>query len=54
VLYYRVGVRDRTNEGAGTQDSMVCKRAGPVLVPVGDWGETVLFENGYEPVPPRP
>jgi hypothetical protein len=54
VLYYRVGVRDRTNEGPGTQDSMVCKRAGPVLVPVGDWGGAVLFENGYEPVPPRP
>jgi hypothetical protein len=51
VLYYRGGVRDRTNEGAGTQDSMVCKRVGPVLVPVGDWGQSgVLFENGFEPV----
>jgi hypothetical protein len=52
VLYYRVGVRDRTNVGPNTQDSMVCKRAGPVLVPVGNWGEEVLFENGYEPQPP--
>lgn len=52
VLYYRVGVRDRTNVGPNTQDSMVCKRAGPVLVPVGNWGGEVLFENGYEPAPP--
>lgn len=50
VLYYRAGVRDRTNEGPGTQDSMVCKRVGPVLVPVGDWGQSgVLFDNGFEP-----
>ena len=47
VLYYRVGVRDRTNEGAGTQDSMVCKQAGPVFTPIGNW-LPVLFDNGFE------
>jgi len=47
VLYYRVGVRDRTNVGADTQDSMICKRAGPALVPTGDWSPAV-FKNGFE------
>ncbi len=47
VLYYRVGVRDRTNVGPGTQDSMVCKRAGPILVPTGDWSQS-LFNDGFE------
>ena len=54
VLYYRAGVRDRTNEGTGTQDSMVCKSAGPVFVPIGDWSvggprPDPLFADGFEP-----
>ncbi len=48
VLYYRVAVRDRTNVGPGTQDSMICKRAGPALVPTGDWTGGTLFNNGFE------
>jgi hypothetical protein len=48
VLYYRVGVKDRTNEGAGTQDSMVCKKAGPVFTPIGNWsGAVVLPDNVF-------
>lgn len=50
VLWYRVGVRDATSNnwppgcgGAGNpcdpQDSMICKSAGPQLVPFGDWGQ---------------
>lgn len=34
VLYYRVAVRDQTGV-----DSMVCKDAGPVFVPLGVWGK---------------
>ena len=46
ALYYRVSVRDATNQdwppgctGAGCipQDSMVCKKRGPTLVPFGPW-----------------
>lgn len=47
VLYYRAGVRDRTNEGAGTQDSMVCKKVGPMFRPLGVW-TSVLFADGFE------
>ncbi len=47
VLYYRVGVRDR-NASPGPQDSMICKRAGPVFTPIGNWGVAPLFENGFE------
>jgi hypothetical protein len=47
VLYYRVGVRDR-NASPGPQDSMICKRAGPVFTPIGNWGAPPLFENGFE------
>ncbi|MBK6725794.1 MAG: hypothetical protein IPG63_00810 [Xanthomonadales bacterium] len=47
VLYYRAGVRDRTNEGAGTQDSMVCKKVGPLFTPIGNWA-SVLFADGFE------
>ncbi len=50
VFWYRVAVRDTTANnwpigcgGAGNpcipQDSMICKTAGPQLVPVGDWGQ---------------
>ncbi len=50
VLWYRVAVRDTTSNswppgcgGVGNpciaQDSMVCKNAGPQLVPFGDWGQ---------------
>ena len=51
VLYYRVGVKDRTNEGAGTQDSMICKKAGPVFTTIGNWGGVVvpeIFDSGFE------
>jgi hypothetical protein len=47
VLYYRAGVRDRTNEGLGTQDSMVCKRVGPMFTPVGTWTPS-MFDNSFE------
>lgn len=47
VMYYRTGVRDRTNEGPGLQDSMVCKRGGPMFTPIGDWLPQLL-ENGFE------
>ena len=47
VMYYRTGVRDRTNEGPGTQDSMVCKHGGPMFTPIGNWRPS-LFENGFE------
>lgn len=46
VLYYRVSVRDRTNEGPNTQDSMICKKAGPIFTPIGSWQAD--FENGFE------
>ncbi len=50
VFWYRVAVRDSTANnwppgcgGAGNpcdpQDSMICKSAGPQLVPFGDWGQ---------------
>lgn len=49
ALWYRVAVRDSTSNnwppgcGGSTpcqpQDSMICKTAGPQLVPVGDWGQ---------------
>ncbi len=48
VLYYRGGVRDRTNEGEGTQDSMICKRVGPLFTPIGDWRANLIFEGGFE------
>ena len=50
ALYYRVGVRDSTANnwplgcsGASCipQDSMVCKRRGPSLLPFGPWVESV-------------
>jgi hypothetical protein len=41
VLYYRVAVRDLT----GT-DSMICKSAGPIFTPIGNW--TSMFANGFE------
>lgn len=46
ALYYRVSVRDATNNnwppgcsGANCipQDSMICKRRGPMLIPFGPW-----------------
>jgi hypothetical protein len=43
VLYYRSGVRDLTGV-----DSMVCKKAGPVIVPIGDWSPAPLFASGFE------
>lgn len=47
VLYYRGGVRDKTNDGNGPQDSMICKKVGPKFRPIGTW-TSVLFENGFE------
>ena len=54
VLWYRVAVRDSTANnwppgcGGGTpcvpQDSMICKNAGPQLVPFGDWGQGLPAE----------
>jgi hypothetical protein len=41
VLYYRSGVRDLTGV-----DSMICKSAGPVFTPIGNW--TSEFQNGFE------
>lgn len=49
ALYYRVSVRDATNNnwplgcsGASCipQDSMVCKKRGPTLVPFGPWADS--------------
>ncbi len=41
VLYYRVGVRDLT-----AVNSMICKSAGPVFTPIGNW--TSVFASGFE------
>ncbi|GJM09134.1 MAG: hypothetical protein DHS20C11_14100 [Lysobacteraceae bacterium] len=43
VLYYMAGVKDT----AGV-DMMICKKAGPRLVPIGDWGPVtdVIFDSG--------
>ena len=49
VMWYRVAVRDSTanhwppgcaaSNSCVPQDSMICKTAGPQLVPFGDWGQ---------------
>lgn len=41
VLYYRVGVRDQTGV-----DSMICKSAGPIFTPIGNWNS--LLQDGFE------
>jgi hypothetical protein len=44
VLYYRGGVQDVLG-----QDIHLCKVAGPVLTPIGDWGaEFTGFADGFE------
>lgn len=43
VLYYRVGVRDLTGV-----NSMICKMAGPMFTPIGNWGGEFSFANGFE------
>lgn len=45
VLYYRSAVRDQ----AGV-DVMICKSAGPMFVPLGNWGEPLdqLFAHDFE------
>ncbi len=45
VLYYRAAVKDT----AGV-DVMLCKSAGPVFVPLGDWGEDpgIIFQHDFE------
>lgn len=52
VLYYTANVRDSTNNnwptsgsGAVPQDSMVCKKVGPLITPVGDWP---IFRDDFE------
>lgn len=56
AIYYRVGVRDTTSNSwpvgcsGGNclpQDSMVCKKAGPTLVPFGPWDE-FIFVDGFD------
>lgn len=41
VLYYRSGVRDLTGV-----NSMICKSAGPMFTPLGNWQS--MFANGFE------
>ncbi len=43
VMYYRGGVHDVLGV-----DIHVCKVAGPVLTPLGEWGEFVEFSDGFE------
>jgi hypothetical protein len=54
VFYYRAGVRDSTandaqfpgvGPGPTGQDSMICKRVGPGIIPIGDWP---LFRGDFE------
>jgi hypothetical protein len=60
ALYYRVSVRDTTSNSwppgcsGGSclpQDSMVCKKAGPTLVPIGPWAD-YIFANGFDVLVP--
>lgn len=50
VLYYTASVRDSTANNWPTsdnpvpQDSMVCKKVGPLITPVGDWP---IFRDGF-------
>ncbi len=55
ALYYTVAVRDSTHDDwppgctgddCIPQDSMVCKKAGPTIVPFGPWVESVPVEPG--------
>lgn len=52
VMYYTASVRDSTSNnwptsgsGAVPQDSMVCKKVGPLITPVGDWP---LFRDDFQ------
>lgn len=56
AIYYHVSVRDTTSNswpngcsggGCLPQDSMVCKKAGPTLVPFGPWAD-LIFADGFE------
>jgi hypothetical protein len=56
AIYYRVAVRDTTANswppgcsGASClpQDSMICKKTGPHLVPIGPWAD-YIFANGFD------
>jgi hypothetical protein len=63
AIYYRVAVRDTTanswppgcTPGSGgnclPQDSMVCKTAGPQLVPFGPWAD-LIYANGFDVLVP--
>lgn len=60
ALYYRVSVRDTTANSwppgcsGGScipQNSMVCKKAGPTLVPIGPWAD-YIFAHGFEVLVP--
>lgn len=52
VMYYRGGVRDSAGDfpvgNPVPADPMICKSAGPRLVPVGDWSGEELFRNDFE------
>jgi hypothetical protein len=43
VMYYRGGVQDVVGV-----DIHLCKVAGPVLSPIGEWGEFTEFSDGFE------
>src|SRR5690606_37222200 len=45
VVSYRAAVKD-----AAGVDVMLCKSAGPVFVPLGDWGEDpgIIFQHDFE------
>ena len=43
VVWYRGGVEDRVGE-----DILLCKTAGPILAPLGDWAGGTIFGDGFE------
>lgn len=43
VVYYRNGVEDVPG-----LDVYLCKTAGPTLTPIGNWGTSGIFEDGFE------
>jgi hypothetical protein len=60
AIYYRVAVRDTTANSwppgcsggnCVPQDSMVCKSAGPQLVPFGPWAD-LIYANGFDVLVP--
>jgi hypothetical protein len=60
AIYYHASVRDTTANswpngcsggGCLPQDSMVCKKVGPTLVPFGPWAD-LIFANGFDVLVP--